>query len=300
MPTTARRHPCALVLALLLQAATLAAPAIAATTPAASSAAVHAHHQLTPQFAVENSWPPYSHRDGSGISRTLVTRALQLEGIAPQFLVQPYARVLFSIQKGDVVGGFNITRQQSTESLFIFGEEPLLLARASFYFRPGDEARYQTLRDLPDGTRIGLIIDYEYGDEYERQRGRFAEIRVSHHEQLIKMLLKNRVDTILMFDAVGDYSLQQLRAEAGDVRWDVRRGMANHESRIFVGFSRQHPEAASLAAALDRGLRRLRQSGAYQRIINGDAAALAGTRQNPVSDSATGVDVLHREDVTGL
>lgn len=294
MPTSARRRPCALLLILLLQTATLAAPASAAALHGPQPAATHTPHPLT--LAVEDSWPPYSHADGSGISRNLVTRALQLEGITPQFLVQPYARVLFSIQKGDVVGGFNITRQQSTEALFIFGEEPLLLAHASFYFRPGDEARHQHINDLPDGTRIGLIIDYEYGDEYERQRGRFTEIRVSRHEQLIKMLLKNRVDTILMFDAVGDYTLQQLRAETSDASWDIRRGMPNHESRIFVGFSRAHPEAATIAAALDRGLRRLRQSGDYQHIIRGEPAALA----DPQQPGSGGAGTVNSAGITGL
>lgn len=256
---------------LLTMLVSITAPA--ATPPAMATAptlATQAAIDTPPVFAAEDSWPPYADSEGNGISRNLITHALALSGIHPQFQVLPYARVLFSIQKGDVIGGFNITRQQTTEAMFMFGQQPLLSAPASFYFRPGEENDYATLQELPSGTRIGLIIDYEYGDRFESQRDRFVEVRVSRQSQLIKMLLKGRVDTIIMFDRVADYTLQQLQQTAPDTDWNIKRGMKNHESQIYVGFSRSAPNAEAMMQALDKGLVTLRKNGDYERILTGE------------------------------
>ena len=56
--------------------------------------------------------------------------------------------------------------------------------------------------DIPKGTSIALIVDYEYGELYEKNRNIFDEIRVSSQMQIIKLLQLKRVDMAIMFDDV--------------------------------------------------------------------------------------------------
>ena len=227
------------------------------------SAEVWADGQII--LAVEDSWPPYADSEGQGLSTSIVRHALGTVGISASFRVCPYARVLFEVEKGIVDGGYNVTRQSSTEAKYLFGQTPILVAPASFYYRPDNIGNYHSLDEIPDGTRIGLIIDYEYGEEYEKQRARFQEVRLSSQSQIIQMLMLGRVDTVIMFDEVAKYTLTQM----GLAPDTLVKGFTNHQSDIYVAFSRRNPEAEKLAASLDKGIQAIKANGVYEKIMTG-------------------------------
>jgi polar amino acid transport system substrate-binding protein len=216
-------------------------------------------------LAVEDSWPPYADDHGQGISTNILEQAFASVGIKLIVKISPYARVLNEVEKGILVGGYNVTRQASTEEQFLFGEQAILLAPASFYFsNDNHQARqYKSIADIPDGTTIGLIIDYEYGDEFEKNKHRFKQVRVSKQEQIINMLRLGRIDGAIMFDAVAKYTLKSMDlAEAS-----LQKGPLNHTSHIYVAFSRSHNKAQYFADKLDQGLTNLKESGQYQQLL---------------------------------
>lgn len=220
-------------------------------------------------LAIEDSWPPYADRQGQGISRTLVEEALALFCIQADFKVMPYARVLREVENGDLIGGMNVTRQASTEEKFTFGKHPILQAKASFYTLEPPLQPVTTIEQVADGSRIGLIIDYEYGDRYEQQRHRFSELRVDSQEQLIQLLLRGRIDATIMFDQVARYTLEN----AGQDPNLLFRNFQNHQSDIYVAFTRQFKQdeqlIKTLADLLDQGVVQLKRSGRYREIISG-------------------------------
>ncbi|MBB1487853.1 substrate-binding periplasmic protein [Oceanospirillum sediminis] len=228
------------------------------------SKAIATENQVT--LSVENSWPPYADKQGNGLSTSLVIAAFNAVGIKPIISVKPYARVLYDLQFGNTDGGYNVTRQQSTEERFHFGTQYLLKAPASFYYSDPEFSQANSLSDLPDNSRIGLIIDYEYGDTYEAHRHRFSEIRVPTQVQLIRMLMADRIDGAIMFDRVANYTQEQIRQE----RPALYKGFQNHVSDIYVAFSRSSPSSGQLAEALDRGLSLIRDNGQYRRIMSGE------------------------------
>jgi polar amino acid transport system substrate-binding protein len=89
---------------------------------------------------------------------------------------------------------------------------------------------YKALADIPDGTIVGLIIDYEYGDKFEQHEHRFKQIRVSSQEQIINMLKVGRLDSAILFDAVDSFTLKSMRLEPTD----ILKGPINHTSDIYV------------------------------------------------------------------
>ncbi|MYM62990.1 transporter substrate-binding domain-containing protein [Pseudomaricurvus sp. HS19] len=224
----------------------------------------------TPAFAdkqpltlgIEDSWPPYANSKGQGISRNLVEAAMEAVEHPVEFVVKPYARVLRDVESGLLDGGFNVTRQASTEARFLFGQEPLLKASASYYFAPGKALPVESPAQIPAGTRIALILDYEYGNDYEQERLRLLEYRVASQRQIIKMLLAGRVDMAIMFDEVLECTLTQMELPADA----LKRGAVNHVSDIYVAFRRDDEQSQAHAEMLDEGLQRIHRQGRYTQL----------------------------------
>lgn len=224
---------------------------VAPTTYAANSKIANGKLVL----AVEDSWPPFANADGTGLSRTIIEKAMEGSNLRLEFIVVPYARALKMAEDGVVDGAFNVTQQGSTLQKFKFGKYPLLQAKASFFYSSNNLQNYKDINAVPSGTSIGLIIGYEYGDEYEQQRRRFNEVRVSHQSQIIEMLHSGRIEMAIMFDKVADDTLKQMNHTA---RY-IRKGHLNHVSDIYVGFSKRVENIQTKIDALDKGLRRLKQ-----------------------------------------
>ncbi|WP_448211162.1 substrate-binding periplasmic protein [Colwellia sp. MEBiC06753] len=206
-------------------------------------------------MAVEDSWPPYADKQGNGISKQRILAALSGSGISVSFVVVPYARALKMAETGKVDGCFNVTRQHDTEVKYRFGQQPLLQAQASHFYPEHSSVKYRNIADIPNGTRIGLILGYEYGEEYEAHRHRFKEIRVSEQSQIVKLLQKHRIDLAIMFDEVAKFTLHSMSLPPNA----ISKGAINHISDIYVAFNKDAPSLDKVIEALDEGLRRLNQ-----------------------------------------
>jgi len=216
-------------------------------------------------LAVEDSWPPYAGSDGQGISTDIIEHAYAAVGIQLMLVVAPYARVLNEVEKGILVGGYNVTRQASTDKHYLFGQQALLQAPASFYFSQNNiqAQEFKSIADIPTGSRVGLIIDYEYGNLFEQHKNRFKQVRVSSQEQVINMLMLGRIDSAIMFDAVASHTIKSMRLSIGS----IQQGPLNHTSDIYVAFSRSHKHAQFFADKLDQGLLLIKKSGQYDKLL---------------------------------
>ncbi len=201
-------------------------------------------------LAVENSWPPYADQHGNGISKAIIKQAFKSVDVPVKFVTVPYARALLMAESGDVHGAFNVTRQKDTESRFLFGNEVLLQAQASHFYPKDSNLIHKTIASIPYGTSIGLIIGYEYGNEYEKYRFRFKEVRVSTQKQIIGLLLNKRIDMAIMFDEVARHILQKLKLKQSV----IQKGSVNHISDIYVAFSRKKSDIEVLIKQFDEGL----------------------------------------------
>jgi len=223
--------------------------------------------RATPQnkvlLAAEDSWPPFADRTGQGLSHQLIAAAFSIEHIQVESLVVPYSRALMMARKGQVQGVFNVTRERSTEAGFLFGEEPLFIANASFYYNKNRPLSAQNKWQLPRGSVVGVIKGYEYGDEFSELSKQLQLVQVASQEQLLNLLLLNRIDAAIMFDKVAEGVIKRM-----GVKEEILPAFPNHQSRIFLAFSLQDADSPALAKALDKGLRQMKQSGQYQQIIN--------------------------------
>lgn len=214
------------------------------------------------RLGAEDSWPPYSNAQGQGISTNLVKAAFAKSGLTPTLHVLPYARVLHDLQSGKIDGGYNVTRQSTTQDKYIFGQVPLLRVEAYWFFIKDMHPGIKSIVDIPDKFRVGVIRDYEYGDVYETHRHRFTEVQVSQQSQIIRMLKQGRIDGAVMFDREAEFALKEIRVDAAV--FDKR--FLNHSGDVYVAFSHKSPRARWLAEQLDKGLNELKRTGEYDQL----------------------------------
>ncbi len=232
---------------------------------ACASSVSLADEQMPPLvLGVEDSWPPYSNKQGEGVSKQIVIAAFSAVGQEVHFVVLPYARVLRDVESGNLDGGFNVTRQASTVERFVFGETPILQAQASFYYSPASPLQLESHSVIADGSRVGMILGYEYGDAYEKHRHRFKEIRVGQQSQIVRMLIAGRLDLAIMFDEVARQTLLDMELPHNA----ISKGGLNHRSDIYVVFSKNNPFSSKHAQKLDQGMKIIKASGQYADIIN--------------------------------
>jgi polar amino acid transport system substrate-binding protein len=262
------RCVCWLVSALVLSCSLGASATHESSTATALSAPTNSAHVISDviqaRLGAENSWPPYSDEHGQGISIELIKAAFAKTGIAPHFQVLPYARVLHDLDSGKIDGGFNISRQSTTEERFLFGDVPLIHVEAYWFFLPGTHNNIQSIKDIPDHFRVGVIRDYEYGDEYENQRHRFNEIKVSQQSQIIRMLKQGRIDAAIMFKDEANSAMQKMRLKSET----FDRRFLNHHGAVYLAFSHKSPRARWLAQQFDKGLLMMKESGEYDEILS--------------------------------
>ncbi|CAM4355091.1 ABC transporter substrate-binding protein [Shewanella denitrificans] len=215
-------------------------------------------------LAAEDSWPPFADQFGKGISHQLVKSAFAEVGIRVETLVVPYSRGLRMAERGNVDGVFNVTREVSTQDKFIFGQQPLFQASASFYQHKSHPISAKSKYDLAPKAVIGVIKGYEYGDEFPQlvKQKDWVLFIANNQMQLINMLLVNRIDLAVMFDAVAKEQLTQM-----GVNEEIQPIFNNHQSDIFVAFSKQQPNSSLLAKKLDEGLIKLKSQGQYAKLL---------------------------------
>lgn len=216
-------------------------------------------------LAVEDSWPPFANEQGDGYSKDIIIEAFKDTEIEVEFVLRPYIRALQEAKSGLVDGCFNVTRQQSTEAVYYFGEEPLLEAKASYFILSQDKAPsgVTSLADLPDNTHIAVIKGYEYGDIYEEHKDRFRVTEVRTQSQIIEMMKKGRVDGAIMFDRVAESTLNKMSLPKAL----IKPVFLNHKSDIYVAFNRENEKSPAIAATLDLGLKQLKATDAYLKIF---------------------------------
>lgn len=222
---------------------------------------VHFNNVQTVKLAAEDNWAPFAKSSGTGISHSLINSAFSRVGVEVESIVVPYSRGLVMAKKGIVDGVFNLVKEKSTQDHFIFGKEPLFSATASFY----QNAKNTTVADdkwgFPPNTKIGIIEGYEYGDEL-LSLPNIHILTLSNHNQLINLLLLERIDLAIMYDLVAEQYIDQM-----GVSKDILPTFTNHTGQVYLAFSKENPEAESLARLLDKGIISLKQDGSYQKIM---------------------------------
>lgn len=213
----------------------------------------------------EDDWYPYAAAvDGEprGISVDLVRAAYAAVGVEVEFRIASYARCMELVNQGKYVGCFNTPVGESALENQLLPEEALDRNPAWVYKRADNEADIDELADL-HGEPIGIVNGYRYADHFMNDP-RLVREPAGSDLQNLKKLAAGRLEYVVLYERVAEWLVGQY-GERMDL--DVEPVVQVGELALYVSFSRQHPRAQEAMAKFDEGLRRLKQSGEYARIM---------------------------------
>ncbi len=210
-------------------------------------------------IGVENSWPPYANENGVGISSDIVVRAFEEVGVKVKLHVYPYSRIMEMTKRGELDGCYNVVRDKSTNSNFIFGSEPILETTASYYHLKNSPYKEKLVK----GDRVALMRGYQYGDEFDQNKSSYKETRVNTQEQILKLILRDRVDVGILADGSADFHLKRLK-----LKDSITRGAVHFNLKVFLAFSKTKERSKKLASLLDKGIKSLKEKGIYKTLLS--------------------------------
>lgn len=213
-------------------------------------------------------YPPYMGQDlpGNGLLSRIVSEAFRLQNVQVRYVFFPNNRTLQSARSGGVDGslGWASTPERQRDLLYT---DAVMSLRMVFFVRKGQTVKWKTLRDLAP-WRIGITTGNTYSEEFSRleQAGVLSVDAVPDDAINLRKLAAGHIDLFPIDEEVG----QMLRYRTLP---PAQRDRVQSQGRPFwlapmhVVIWRGHPQAAELVRRFNLGLRQLRASGAFDRLV---------------------------------
>lgn len=217
-----------------------------------------------------DAWCPYNcdpKADKPGYVIELATEIFGRAGYRVEYLVQPWARTLKSVKRGDVQGAIGASSQELPDA--IFPTEEIGQYHGHFIISTALQWQYDSPQSLR-GMRLGVINGYDYGsfnDYVEQHRDSEQLLVMSGGDAIhrgLAMLARGRLDAFLEDRDVAAYTIKQMGLERQLIVGDS----VGLPIKLHIAFSAQHPLAEHYAQILSEGIRQLRASGKLARILD--------------------------------
>lgn len=225
------------------------------------------------RFSV-GEFPPYFDKAMShqGVIAVVFRAAMAAEGVDVEYEFLPWARALEYAKDGTSAGSPGWTKTPERDVDFLFSE-PFVNCVDGVFFLKDKPVEFSSVADFR-GLRIGVINKLTYGKEFAeaQSRNEFRTEFAPASENLLKMLLRGRVDAVILNRSVAAQEMHALPAA------DVERiGWADTPFlikpwRLAVG--RRHPEAQRIINSFNAGLVKILRNGTYLRLMSDPAYGL--------------------------
>ena len=219
-------------------------------------------------------WPPriiYDEKSAnlSGIDIEIVREIAEAAGFEVHFTTTPWKRSLRMMALGTADITSSCQRKPDREKYMHFLEPPYIAnSTKAFYLLRGEESRIRRYEDIY-GLTVGVNLKYRYSPKFDNDR-RVAKHSVKKDEQLIRMLLYNRIDAFIGTEMIIDYLL----IKGGHDRRILRAPFAFSEpAASHIVISKKSGLAKKLPV-LQRTMKKMVEEGAIDRIIRDYFAAL--------------------------
>ena len=210
-------------------------------------------------------WAPYTSElepNGKLLER-VVTEAFKLEGVKVQYTYLPWRRSYLRTLDGTFDGTFPWNRSAERERLFHLHATPLLAEPGVFFHLKTTPLDWTRLEDLKN-YRMGVTMGYKNEEVYKELA--IAADPAPSEELNFKKIAAGRIDVYETSRAVGYATI------AKTLPPEVARQFTHHPKPAeiydyFVLLSRETPKGPAWTIKFESGLRKLKASGAYDRIF---------------------------------
>lgn len=214
----------------------------------------------------QHDYPPYIFTQGdktTGVSVELAEAVFERLEIEITYEKLPFTRMLAYGKSGDVDAVMLVFKTPEREAFLSYPTHHLANEENAFVTLKGTEVAYfGNLRDLQDYT-IGVVRGFSYGRAFD-QSNYIRRREVIDDETLLKMLVNDRFKV-----AVGSKFVLNYHAD----RLGVLEQLTFLEPDLFtskplyIGFSKANPDYEGLTARFSNGLKTIKESGYYERIL---------------------------------
>lgn len=230
--------------------------------------------------------PPYmtAARADRGISLSVVRRAFELAGYQVEFTFLPWSRALAETRLGkwDATAAWGNNPERNPP---FFVSDNVVTEKWVFVYRNAVKFSWNNLADLKP-YRVGLVQDYTYTPEIWAMSaaGDFKSDKLATDVAAIKMLLLDRLDVAPMERNVACDVLQKnfTDADAAKLSVDPKQMIDTFTSHVLL--PRSLPDSATRAADFNAGLKKLKASPEYAKLLSqvkcpsGWSSATAGSK----------------------
>ncbi|EQB2604233.1 substrate-binding periplasmic protein [Aeromonas salmonicida] len=215
--------------------------------------------------AAEDDWAPYcalNKESGQpqGLAPALVKAVFAIEGIALEFRTIPFARCMHEAKSDKVLACFNATITEENRYQYHWHETPMFEEDLAIFALAGGGHHDLKLTAL-EGKTVGITLGYTYPTDF-MDHPRITRFQAKSDAQIIEMLVRGRVDYILMNEMPGYLKIQQ-KALTGRV---VKVGKISTDG-FWLAFSRAHPQGEAMAKRFEEGLQKIKNNGTYETLV---------------------------------
>jgi polar amino acid transport system substrate-binding protein len=211
--------------------------------------------------------PPYvsENREESFLAEVLHEVAHEM-GVRFVFKFMPWKRCESAVEKREAWGAIPYVRTQEREKTFYFSEK-LFDRKGKFYFYSPrgipKQIPYAGLSDLK-GYIIGGVRGYYY-EQTLLEAGLQVEF-VTADEQNFRKLKAGKVDLIIADEVVGSYIIRKrFPREVGNF-FTLSKPLDVIGDYLMT--SKQYPDTRDLLTKFNMALKKIKENGGYQRILN--------------------------------
>lgn len=217
-------------------------------------------------IAAEDDAAPWSNPDGTGYANDVVQAAFQAAGHKIDMQVVPYARAKQMALDGTAAACFSMSRLPELEAAIAFPDQALFILNAEYFESVLRPLPAHQESQLPIGTRIGVVIGYEYPPSvyHLQQAGRVTLEESLSEELILKKLAAGRIDAALL--VCNQIKSADFLIRKAGVQGQVRNAFSSGALSCYIGFSRKHARGLLALAWFNEGYRKIAGNGVLDKI----------------------------------
>lgn len=212
-----------------------------------------------------NDYAPFTGETlpGGGMLTELVLGAFRVVGLGYEVRFMPWKRGYDGVVGGKYLGGFPYVRTPEREAEVLFSD-PLIEVRQLVYLSTRTPMDFRSPQDFK-GRSVCAPVGYALPAELAAlvARGELTRESPADLPACVRMVAADRVDAFVIDEFTGQAAVASLVA-GRDIRI-AERPYARVGQHLIL--SRANPDAAAVLAAFNSGLKKLKESGAFDEIV---------------------------------
>lgn len=215
-------------------------------------------------LAIGEFAPFTSEHDPKGkLLEKVVAEAFKLEGLDVKFAYYPWKRAYVLAEAGTADGTFPWNKTPERDHVFHTQKTPLVVDDTVYFHLKSKPFDWKSVDDLKK-YKVGVTLGYKYEKIYQ-DHGIAAEV-VNAEDANFKKIARGRIDVYATSKAVG-YAIMNKHLTPDEAKLITYHPKVVEQSEYFVLFSTKTPNGKMLSDKYESGLKKLKASGAYDKLM---------------------------------